>query len=274
MTSSIPTNAPSVPRKRPPPRVVEVRRVTQLTPHMVRITFGGEQMAGFESKGPAQHIRVYMPDSETGELLLPIKRPEGYAYPEDRQQPATRAYTVRRWDSGTRELDIDIVLHDGGPGPAWAAGLKEGDVAVIIGPPPRTYFPDMDVDWYLIGGDEAALPAIGTLLEALPSSIRAYVLAEVRDADAELELESAAALQLRWLHGQEGETQGRALAAAMREAELPKGKGFVWVTCEASIMREIRRHFIKERGFDRSILRTLGYWKAGAVDYHDKGIDL
>ena len=276
MTSSIPTNAPSVPRKRPPPRVVEVRRVTQLTPHMVRITFGGEQMAGFESKGPAQHIRVFMPDSETGELLLPVMGPEGNAFPENRTRPASRAYTPRRWDSETGELDIDIALHHEGPGSAWAAGVKEGDIAVITGRPGGAYFPDAEADWYLIGGDEAALPAIGTLLEALPSSMRAYVLAEVHDGDEELELESAAALQLRWLHRQEGETPGRALAAAMREAELPEGRGCVWVSCEAAIMREIRRHFIEERGLDRSMLRTQGYWKAGAVNHpdHDMGEDV
>ncbi len=67
-------------------------------------------------------------------------------------------------------------------------GVKEGDVAVISGRPGGTYFPEVDADWYLIGGDEAALPAMGTLLEALPSSIRGYVLAEVPDADWELEL--------------------------------------------------------------------------------------
>ena len=135
MTSSIPTSTPSARSKRPPPRVVEVRRVTQLTPRMVRITLTGEQMAGFESKGPAEHIRVFMPDSETGELLLPVMGPEGYAFPQDRRRPASRAYTPRRWDPETAELDIDITLHDEGPGPAWAASAKEGDVAVISGRP-------------------------------------------------------------------------------------------------------------------------------------------
>ena len=276
MTSSIPTSSASVPFKRPPPRVVEVRRLTRLTPRMVRITFGGEQMAGFESKGPAEHIRVFMPDSETGELLLPVMGPEGNAFPEDRPRPASRAYTPRRWNPETEELDIDIALHDEGPGPAWAMGVKEGDVAVISGRPGDTYFPDVDADWYLIGGDEAALPAIGTLLEALPSSIHAYVLGEVRDADEELELESAAGLQIRWLHRRAGEMPGRALAAAMREAELPQGKGCVWVSCEASIMREIRAYFLYDRGLDRAMLRTQGYWKAGAVNHpdHDLGDDV
>ena len=230
-------------------------------------------MAGFQSEGPAQHIRVYMPDRDTGKLLLPVMGPEGNAFPEDSERPATRAYTVRQWDPGTQELDIDVALHDFGLGPVWAAGLKKGDPAVIIGPPKRTYFPAMDVDWYLIGGDESALPAIGTLLETLPDHIRAYVLAEVRDADEELPLESAAELYLKWLHRRGGDMPGRALAAAMREAELPVGKGFVWVACETGIMRELRRHFIEERGLDSSVLRTQGYWKAGAADYHDKGED-
>ena len=276
MTSSIPTSTPSARSKRPPPRVVEVRRVTQLTPRMVCITLTGEQMAGFESKGPAEHIRVFMPDSETGELLLPVMGPEGYAFPQDRRRPASRAYTPRRWDPETAELDIDIALHDEGPGPAWAADVKEGDVAVISGRPGGAYLPDVEADWYLIGGDEAALPAIATLLEALPSSMRAYVLAEVRDVDEELELESAAALHISWLHRQVGAMPGRALAGAMREAELPEGRGCVWVSCESAVMRDIRSHFIEERGLDRSMLRTQGYWKAGESNHtdHDMGEDV
>ena len=41
-------------------------------------------------------------------------------------------------------------------------------------------------------------------------------------------------------------------------------------------MREMRRHCIEERGLDRSILRTQGYWKAGASNHsdHDMGDDV
>ena len=276
MTSSTPVNAASIPFKRPPPRVVEVRRVTRLTPRMVRITLGGEQMEGFESRGPAEHVRVYMPDSETGELVLPVTGPEGNAFPEDRPRPASRAYTPRRWDPENGELDVDIVLHDHGPGAAWAVSVKEGDTAVISGRAGGTYFPEANVNWYLIGGDEAALPAIATVLKAMPSSMRAYVFVEVHDADEEQELISPSSLQVWWLHRQAGEMPGRALANAMRAAELPEGEGRVWVSCEAAIMREIRRHFIEERGFDRSMLRTQGYWKAGEINHpdHDMGEDV
>ena len=276
MTSSIPATTPATPFKRPPPRIVEVRRVTRLTPRMVRVTFGGGQMEGFESKGPAEHFRLYLPDSETGELVLPIEGPDGYAFPEDRPRPASRAYTPRRWDPDAGELDVDIALHDHGPGAAWAASVKEGDTAVISGRAGGTYLPETEVDWYFIGGDEAALPAIATVLEALPSSMHAYVLVEVHDADEEMELESPAELQVWWLHRQPGDVPGRALADAMCQAALPYGEGRIWVSCEAMIMREIRKHFIEERGLDRSILRTQGYWKAGDVNHpdHDMGEDV
>ena len=67
-----------------------------------------------------------------------------------------------------------------------------------------------------------------------------------------------------------------ALADAVKGFELPQGAGRIWVSCEASIMREIRRHCIEERGLDRSMLRTQGYWKAGASNHpdHDMGDDV
>ena len=276
MTSSIPASTPTTPFKRPPPRVVEVRRVTRLTPRMVRVTLGGGQIEGFESKGPAEHFRLYLPDSETGELLMPVEGPEGYGFPEDRPRPASRAYTPRRWDPETGELDVDVALHDHGPGAAWAANAKEGDTAVISARAGGAYLPETDVAWYVIGGDEAALPAVATVLEALTPSMRAYAMVEVHDAGEELELTSPAELQVSWLHRKHGEATGRALADAMREAVLPPGDGRIWVSCEAMIMREIRRQFIEERGLDRAMLRTQGYWKAGDVNHsdHDMGEDV
>ena len=274
--TTLPEAQPQQARKRPPPRVVEVRRVVQLTPRMVRITFAGEQLRGFDSRGPAEHFRLYLPDGETGELVMPIPGPEGNAFPEDRPRPNSRAYTPRRWDPDAPELDVEIALHDHGPGAAWARAAREGDVAVISGHPGGAYFPTEEAEWRIIAGDEAALPAICTVLEALPDSARAYVYVEVHDADEEMELASPAPLQVQWIHRRPGEFPGRALADTLREAELPEGEGRIWVSCEATVMREIRRHFIEERGVERSLLRTQGYWKAGEINHpdHDMGEDV
>lgn len=291
MTTAIPVapqSARPAPRKRPPPRLVEVRRVARLTPRMTRLTLGGEQMAGFQSPGAAAHIRVFLPDADSGELVLPLPGPDGAAFPEDKPRPASRAYTPRHWRPDDMELDVDFALHDHGPGATWAANAREGCLAVISGHAGGAYAPDPTADWHLIAGDESALPAVGTLLEELPSSASAYVFVEVYNADEEQELTSPADLHIRWLHRREGktpghalhrregETPGRALAAAMRDVELPKGDGRIWAACEASAMREIRRFFIEERGVARSMLRTQGYWKAGEANHpdHDMGEDV
>jgi NADPH-dependent ferric siderophore reductase len=250
-------------RRRPPPRVVQVRRVTQLTPQMVRITFGGEQLDGFTSKGAAEHVRVFLPNAETGELVLPVMGPEGNEYPEG-QRPQSRAYTPRRWDPKSNELDIDFVIHGDGPGSTWATKVSAGDTAVIGGQPGGAYLPETNVDWYLIAGDEAALPAMGTLLEVLPSTMRSYVFAEVLNQKEEMELASPSQLKVTWLHRDSAEAlPGRKLVDMLREMELPQGNGHIWVSCE------IRKHFLEERGLDRSMLRTQGYWKASASNHSD-----
>lgn len=243
---------------------------------MVRITFGGEQMEGFVSRGPAEHVRIYLPDAASGELPMPVEGPEGLDFPEDKPRPLSRAYTPRRWDLESGELDVDIALHEHGPGAAWAAGVKAGDTAVIGGQASGAYFPEDTAEWYIIGGDEAALPAICTLLEALPERMRAIIYAEVHDSEEEQELTSEAEFDVTWLHRGNGERPGRLLADAMKSAELPLGDGRVWVSCEADVMREIRRHFVEERGVDRAMLRTQGYWKQGDANHpdHDMGDDV
>ncbi len=134
----------SVPFRPPPPLIVNVRRVKQLTPHMMRITFGGEQLAGFHYAGPASHLRVFLPNSVTGELVFPVEGPEGNAFPQGSSLPPSRFYTPRRWKPEKLELDIEIALHGGGPGAAWAS--KEDDVAIISGRSGGTYFPDVSAN--------------------------------------------------------------------------------------------------------------------------------
>ena len=262
----------SVPFKPPPPLVVEVTGVERITPRVVRITFGGKQLLSFNYGGPASHLRVFLPDPETGKLALPVKGPDGYAYSRDMGRPPSRAYTPLRWSPKTPSLDVEIALHGEGPGAGWAQGVKEGDVAVISGRSGGAYFPDASVGWYIIAGDETALPAMKTLLEEMPPSMQVYALAEVQDAAEELAWESKANVSQLWLHRQEGRLTGRALAETMKSIALPAGDGRIWVSCEASIMREIRRHFIEERGLDRQMLRTQGYWKVGASNHPDRDL--
>ena len=275
MTTSPESAAPR--RKRPSPRIAEVVRVSQLTPHMIRVTFGGENMTGFFSKGPAEHVRIYLPNEETGVLTLPVAGPDGLEFPQDAERPKSRAYTPRRWDADTNELDVDFVIHGEGPASLWASAAKAGDTAVVGGQPSGAYLPEATADWYVILGDEAALPAIATLLEALPITMQANVYIEVLNAQEEQELTSPAQTHITWLHrGNDQDLPGLLLVDAIRHADLPEGDGRVWVSAEASIMREIRKHLLDDRNLDRSTIRTQGYWKQGILNHtdHDMGDDV
>ena len=58
-------------RVRAKPRLVEVVRVKRLTPLMVRVIFGGEELKGFITNGPAEHLKVNFPPPGESKLVLP-----------------------------------------------------------------------------------------------------------------------------------------------------------------------------------------------------------
>jgi NADPH-dependent ferric siderophore reductase len=264
-------------RVRQKPRLVEVSRVERLTPHMTRVVLVGEELEGFATRGPAEHMKLNFPPAGESKLVLPEWGPEGPILQAGQQRPLNRTYTPRRWDREAGELTVDFLLHGEGPGSTWAEQAKPGQVVAVSHQPGGAYKVDAEANWYLIGGDESALPAIWTLLEALPASCFAHVFVEVADAAEELKLESPARFHVTWLHhGGVVGTVGRRLERAVREFSFPEGNGRVWIGCEAGVMRDIRRHLLNERGMDRAYVLTHGYWKFGATNHpdNDRGLDV
>jgi NADPH-dependent ferric siderophore reductase len=228
-------------RSRPKPRLAEVVRVERLTAHMVRVVFGGKELEGFTPRGPAAHLKVNFPPPGEPKLVLPEWGPEGPILMEGQQRPLNRTYTPRRWDLEARELTVDFLLHGEGPGSGWAQQARPGQVVAVSQQPGGAYKVDAEADWYLIGGDEAALPAVGTLLEVLPPFCFAHVFVEVADAAEELELKSPARFQVTWLHpGRAAGRVGKKLEQAVREfsrsrrAVAGSGSGAKPVSCGRS----------------------------------------
>ena len=85
-------------------------------------------------------------------------------------------------------------LNLGATSKAWSSG---GGVFHQPGSACRV---DSEADWYLIGGDETALPAIATLLETLAAPCHTPVFIEVADGEEMKKLESPARLEITWLH--------------------------------------------------------------------------
>jgi NADPH-dependent ferric siderophore reductase len=260
-----PTPAPSGdrPRRRPNPRRIDVLRIVPLSPHMVRITFTGPELHSFGWSGPAAHLKLIVPEGGSHEAAMPL--------PDGPRSPTMRTYTPRRFDASTAQLDIDFVLHDHGPAGRWATRARVGDQLVVMGPAPG-YEVDAGAAWFVLAGDDTALPAIETILAELPAHVQAQVLVEVVGQNEARELHSAATFDVQWLpRGHDPQRAGEALEAALRTVTLPTtGAGRIYVGCEAAAMRRIREWLIKERGIDRATMVTRGYWKLGSANHPDR----
>ena len=150
-------------------RLLQVREVSRLTPKMVRIVVSGEALAGFISAAHDDHVKLFFPQPGQDKPVLPTPTPNGPVYPEGAPRPAARDYTPRRYDAAANTLVVDFVLHGEGPATTWAAQARPGQFLGVGGPRGSFIVPD-DFDWYLLAGDETAIPAIGRRLEELPQA--------------------------------------------------------------------------------------------------------
>jgi NADPH-dependent ferric siderophore reductase len=264
--------APAGPRRRKPPRRAEVVSVSKITPRLVSVLVTGDDLDGFADAAPTSHLKVFLPADGQDAPNLPEFAPGGVARAEDGPAPAVRTYTPRGYDPATRTLEIQFLLHGEGPASAWAQRAKPGDKLAVAGPGGR-FSLEPAADYWWLAADESAIPAVATLLEALPEATTVDVHIEVDGPDDEIEFPGPAKTTITWHHRRTG-AFGEELAAAARDAVIPDGAR-VWVACESAAMRDIRRYFTRERPVPAAQLVTRGYWRAGEQNHpdHDYGED-
>lgn len=248
-------------------RLLTVRRVQWLTPHMIRITLGGDDLEGFTSLGFDDHVKLIFAD--------PLTNPMTGALPSatDGPRPPMRDYTPRRFDAVAQTLEIDFALHDAGPATQWAEQAVPGQQIGVGGPRGSMVIP-MAFDGYLLVGDDTALPAIARRLAELPAGAPVVVLAEVDGPADELVLNSAANVQVTWVHRQ-GAAPGTTtlLLDAIKTLALPVGDFHAWVACETGAAKALRAHLVGERGARPQWTKAAGYWRLGSADSHDTHTD-
>lgn len=232
-----------------------VQRSEWLSRHMVRVFLGGPGFASFTPNGftDAYVKLVFGTDDE----------------------PVLRTYTVRSIDEERQEIALDFVVHgdDGVAGP-WAAGVQPGEHVRLRGPG-GAFRPDPDADWYLLAGDESAVPAIAAALEALPESALGYAYIEVEADQDELTLVAPRGVHVQWLHRGEPAASARPgpggdgapLVAAVRNAQWLAGTPHVFVHGEAdTVMKGLRPYIRKERGVPADRASISGYWRRGRTE--------
>jgi NADPH-dependent ferric siderophore reductase len=250
-------------------RALEVISAQRMTPHMQRITLQGEQLNGFVSASPDDHVKLLFPN-EDGELVFPKPGPDGPAFPPGVKPSPMRDYTPREHDAVRNQLVIDFVLHGDGPASTWAQNAEPGQRIGVAGPRGSFVVAD-DFDHYVLIGDETALPAIGRRLDEMPAGAHVMVLVEIPERADRQPLVSQADVEVTWLerHGLDA-TSSELLESALRELPALPGDTFYWIAAESRRARAMRRYLADERGVPKEWIRATGYWKAdGSEDEED-----
>jgi NADPH-dependent ferric siderophore reductase len=230
-------------RREPVRRLLHVKSKEYVTPRMLRIIFQSNELQGFESPSPDDHIKIFLAGSNGGE-------------------PIMRDFTPRAWDVAAQTFTLEFALHEHGPAAEWARAAQVGDPLPIGGPRGSTIVTD-DFDWYWLVGDAAALPSIARRLESLRPGVATTVFALVASEEEHQTFSTQTACTVHWLHTTGHLEQDAAiLSAALQQQDVPSGDGFVWIACESSVSRQLYNLAIEELKLPKQWIKASGYWDA------------
>ncbi|MRG61239.1 siderophore-interacting protein [Agromyces sp. CFH 90414] len=243
--------------------VVDARRIS---PHFVRLTIEGEELAGWRHLGFDQWFRLAVPTSDhtrfdnladtfnTAAYLKYLTLPRA-------TRPVIRSYTVREFRPELRQMDIDFVVHgDEGVAGPWAGRLPVGDRLAIIDQ--GCGFKQADADRTVLVGDESALPAVLGILRDLPRTTRGDALIEISDLDDRQDVDAPEGMELHWVLRAPGQAPAEAALARLRD--LPEFGGTVnaFAAGESKLATGARRHLVHDRGVPKASVVFCGYWRA------------
>ncbi|MDX2376981.1 siderophore-interacting protein [Microbacterium sp. LRZ72] len=159
--------------------------------------------------------------------------------------------------------------------------------------------PPAGVERILIAADETALPAVSGILERFPASATGIAVIEVPHADDAAALAvPPPGVEVRVVARGQDPTGTLLVPAVQQAAEtvlapstgsteafedidieagilwdvptdaagnplLERGPFYAWLAGEASPIKQLRRHLVRDRGVDRRSVAFMGYWRAG-----------
>lgn len=254
-------SAPAAPPlRRPPPEFVEgvVERTHPLGGRLVGLDVRVDDLGGLRSAEPASSVRLLIPSDGTSSLELPTWHGNEFLL-SDGRRPVIRTLTPCSVDEDQRVLRLAVLRHGGSPLERWLDACRPGDPVAVSGPG-RGLVPDPSVlDWLLVG-DESAIPAMITLLDAVPSGARVRVLLELSGATPdEPDIVSHPRGEVDVAVLDAGAPPGDTLVARL-VASPPPADTLLWAAGEAAAMQRIRRG-VDRSDAARSMTVVRGYWK-------------
>lgn len=251
-------------------KVFTLKHREYITPHYIRITLGGADVADFKDTTIGVNNKIFIAPEGCDQVHLPEFDFEKGAWKpmEESIKPYVRTYTHRGINIEKNELYIDFVAHgDEGPASDWAINAQIGDsLGVAMGCDPSELYPT--ADWYMLVGDGTAIPVLGSILETLPTEARVNVVIEVESAEDIQELYTKAQMNIEWIINP---TSGQNSAVAKRVREIvaqhsDEVSKFGYVATEFDTVKELRNYLRKELKWTKDELYAYSYWKFGKAE--------
>jgi NADPH-dependent ferric siderophore reductase len=235
-----------------PPVPITVTFSRELTPRTRRITFEGAITV--ETANPASYLSLYFSD------------PLGvWSSHTDSSMPPKRTYTPRYITPDCASMTIDFVLHGEGRATEWARTARAGDV-IWAGSITGGYDVPQDLEHLVLVGDDTAIPAIGTVLEAIAQGTRTTVIIEVIDEDDERDPSDTVQCDPIWLHrGTDVTDVGDQMLNLVKSIAVPTSAHW-WIAGEREAIRAVRDHLVAARGVTPDHISVAAYWRIVPLD--------
>ncbi|WP_131727774.1 siderophore-interacting protein, partial [Mycobacteroides sp. H101] len=222
--------------------VATVVGTSQVAPNCVRLTMSAPTLFEDLLHTPAEWLRFWFPDPEGGTT------------------EHQRAYTIVSTDAGAGEFAIDVVIHEpAGPACRWAGAAQPGmTIPVVAFGSARFEIPEDLPAGFLLIGDSASIPAINSILTALPTDVDVEVYLERHSPDDELiPLTEHPRRVLHWVD----RTDETSLAGAIEARDW--SNWYAWAGPEAGSLKHLRKRLKEQFGFPKADVHAAAYWTFG-----------
>lgn len=240
-----------------------VTQTAHLTPHLVRVTLGGDGIADFLSTGIGdEYVRVFFPHGDDPtDVSLPVPDGDWWATPDGAPEAPMRTYTISAVRPEAGEVDIDFVIHLAGVAGPWAARAQPGHV-LGLNSPTGLYKPPAGITWQVLASDLTGLPAIARIAAGVPTAIRTRIVIEVADETDRMPLDVGEHVEVTWVTGGNGRGPSRLgqVVRSIVDGRLPLDEGYVWVAGETVALRDVRKYLRRELGLPVARFKVIGYW--------------
>ena len=252
------------------PKLLEVKRVTEVTPGLVSVTLTGNDLSSFPVHCPAAHVKLFLPLTGQAKPALPTLGPDGPVWPKNEAKPIVRTYSVRQFRPDSLELDIEFAVHGvEGPATAFARAAEPGHFVGVSYPGgPDPMIPPAEL--YVLAGDMSAAPGIASILEHLADNAVGQVFLRADSHHDVRPLKKPKGMSLYWFVC-EPDNLSQIVADFELKVEASDST-FFWLGGEHNLVVTLKAFLTRECGVKKEMLYALPYWRYRFSEegYHDQ----